>query len=88
MPPAPDRPLRTLRIRFRLTSDPAEDVRRLDALMQLLESHPGEDPFSIEVLQAEETLRLRFPNRRTRYSSELVTRLRELLGDDALVVER
>jgi len=88
MSPTPEQPLRTLRIRFRLTEDAAEDVRRLDTLMQLLAAHPGEDPFYLEVIRANETLRIAFPDRKVGYSGQLVADLRKLLGEDAIEVER
>ena len=88
MPPTPDQPLRTLRIHFRLSGDDDADQRRLDALMRLLESYPGQDPFYLHIARGDEALRVDFPRRTTRYGPELVTDVRQLLGEDALQVER
>ncbi len=88
MPPTPDRPLRTLCIHFQLSDDSADDLRRLDALMRLLDSYAGDEPFYLQIARAGETLRIDFPDRKTRYCPELVADVRQLLGEDSLEVER
>jgi len=88
MTPTSEHPPRTLHIRLSLTGDEAADAQRLDALMRLLETYPGDDPFYLEITNASETVRVGFPNRTTRYCPELVAALRQLLGEDALNVER
>jgi DNA polymerase-3 subunit alpha len=91
-PPAPvsprPAPRRTLNIRFTLTEEPHLDIARLDQVMQLLEQFPGEDTITLTLLDSRQACRLRFPQRKTGYSSELVAGLQRILGKDALEVIR
>ena len=88
--PRPDTPSprRTLHIRFTLTEDARADSERLDETLALLASFAGEDRFTITIIDASDQTRIVFPNRTTRYCSDLVAGLQELLGKDCLSVKR
>ena len=87
-PPAPSQPLRPLTIHFPLTQSPEQDTQRLDALMELLARYPGQDPYHLLIQQGDQTLRIDFPQRQVRYCGDLVTELRDLLGPNAITVQR
>jgi len=81
-------PNRTLHIRFPLSQDVQSDIARLDELLQSLTKHAGEDRFTITIFDAHSEVHIRFPQHTTRYASVLVEELQNLLGKDALSVER
>ncbi len=81
-------PRRTLHIRLPLTEDARADNQRLDEVLAMLASFAGEDRFTITISDARNQTRIIFPGRTTRYCSELVAGLQQLLGEDCLTVER
>jgi hypothetical protein len=81
-------PTRTLHNRFPLSQDVQSDIARLDELLQSLTKHAGEDRFTITIFDAHSEVHIRFPQHTTRYASVLVEELQNLLGKDALSVER
>ncbi len=85
--PAPTR-RRTLHIQFSLTEDARLDASRLDETLKLLSSFAGDDRFTITIFDARDKVRVVFPNRKTRYCSDLVSGLQRLLGKECLTVER
>ncbi len=65
-----------------------EDVERLNGLVEMLKSYPGEDEVSLTVFSSGERIRLDLPNIAVSCSPELRQGLAELLGEKNLRMER
>ncbi len=90
-PPAAPRPRHErhlLHLSMAQTDNWREDVDRLDALVEMLRSYPGEDEVSLTVVSDGERIRLDLPSIAVCCGPELRQRLAELLGERNLRVER
>lgn len=73
---------------LRTCGDKTRDVLRLRRMHGILMSYPGNDRFAFQVFERERGYLVEFPNFTTGLCPELVTRLRMLVGNDNVTVER
>jgi hypothetical protein len=80
-----DAPL-SLQVRIERGGDPERDKRVLQHVYGTLISCPGHDSFSLVVVEDGREIELEFPNETTHYSSNLVDKLKFIIGYDAVQV--
>jgi DNA polymerase-3 subunit alpha len=79
-------PIKQLTIVLHRNGDPRSDVEKLNAVVQVLRSYPGEQSFSIKLKNGGAgDMEIDFPNDTTRDCPELRARLTQLLGKDCVV---
>jgi DNA polymerase-3 subunit alpha len=76
-----------LTINLRSTGDKHRDALRMRRVHGLLSSYAGKDRFIFHIYEASRRYHLEFPNSSTGYCADLHTKLRSLLGEDAVQVE-
>ncbi len=69
------------------THDQDDDIQRMKEIYNLMSAEEGQDRFSFYIVDESGTLQLDFPNAKTRYSTELQSKLVESLGPDSVRVE-
>ncbi|MBN2148162.1 MAG: DNA polymerase III subunit alpha [Anaerolineales bacterium] len=73
---------------LRTGKDKVRDNLRLRQAYGVLISYPGNDRFALQIYERGHGYRIEFPNFTTGLSSELVTRLRALVGTENLLIEK
>ncbi|MFO3796466.1 MAG: hypothetical protein ACK8QZ_04175, partial [Anaerolineales bacterium] len=81
------RPPRQITLFLRPSGDKERDRRRIRTLFGILISHHGHDRFSFHITERGRAFLIDFPNETTRISPSLLTRLREILGEEAWRIE-
>lgn len=74
-------------ITLRSCGDKDRDVRRLRRIYGALVSSPGTDRFAFQVFENNRYFLLEFPNDSTGLSTELITRLLEMVGEENLRID-
>jgi len=85
--PEPDLPPRMITIVLRPNGDPERDRRRLKNIYFILMSQPGKDRFQFQIFEGGKGHLIDFPNDSTRLNAELLTRLKNLTGDEIWRIE-
>jgi DNA polymerase-3 subunit alpha len=81
---ADDAPLQ-LRVFVERCGDPERDRRRLQRIYGTLISHPGQDRFSVTLVEGSRLVEVDFPDETTDYTS-VADKLTDILGPDAIEV--
>ncbi|PWH12406.1 MAG: DNA polymerase III subunit alpha [Anaerolineae bacterium] len=80
-------PPRMITITLRPSGDPERDRRRLKNVYFILMSKPGKDRFQFQIFESGKGHLIDFPNDTTRITPELLTRLKNLLGEESWRIE-
>ena len=92
-PPLPEEPKdngqppRLITIFLRPSGDNERDRRRIKHVYGILISHPGRDRFQFHVFENGHAHLIDFPNDTTRLTPDLLTRLKNLVGEETWRVE-
>ncbi|GAB4501533.1 MAG: hypothetical protein Fur0035_10750 [Anaerolineales bacterium] len=86
-PPEPDLPPRMMTIILRPSGDPERDRRRIKNIYLMLTSQPGKDRFQFQIFEGGKGHLIDFPNDSTRLNAELLTRLKNLTGEESWRIE-
>jgi hypothetical protein len=81
---ADDAPLQ-LRVFVERCGDPERDRRRLQRIYGTLISHPGQDHFSVTLVEGSRLVEVDFPDETTDYTS-VADKLTDILGPDAIEI--
>jgi hypothetical protein len=73
-------------LHLRETEDEEADLARLEQVLQVLQSHPGEDPVHLVVQETEAAVPLVLPVGAA-YGPELASKIAGVLGEGALTVQ-
>ena len=77
-----------LTILLKNRGDTMRDKLRLRQVYGTLISYPGEDRFTFQIIENEQSHLLEFPNASTNVTKELINHLRDMLGRDNVQVEK
>ena len=80
-------PAKMITVVIRNSGDQARDNLRLRRLHGLLISYPGNDRFAFYVVELNRGYQLEFPNDTTQISSELLSRLEQIVGSENVITE-
>ena len=72
---------------LRSTGDPQRDIRRISRLHGTFISYPGKDRFAFQIFENERGHLIEFPNDTTRLCAELITKIKDTVGEENLRVE-
>jgi len=81
------RPLQQITILLRPTDDRERNKRRIKILHSTLTSFKGRDKFSFHIFEGGKGTLIDFPNDTTRVCQEMLTRLKNLMGEESWRVE-
>lgn len=81
------RPPRQITFFLRPSGDRERDQRRIRTLYGILISHHGQDRFSFHIVEQGRPFLIDFPNATTHISPALLTKLRNLLGEESWRIE-
>jgi hypothetical protein len=81
------RPPKQITVLLRPTGDRERDKRRIKMLFGTLISFPGRDKFSFQIFEGGKGHLIDFPNDTTRVCPEVLTKLRNLMGEESWRVE-
>ncbi|MBC7263841.1 MAG: DNA polymerase III subunit alpha [Chloroflexi bacterium] len=73
---------------LKCSDDPQQDISQMRQIYQLLLDENGTDRFSLHLMQGPRNVQLDFPNAKTHFTPELAATLTNILGPDAVKVER
>jgi hypothetical protein len=76
-----------LTVTLRPTGDPQRDIRRISRLHGTFISYPGKDHFAFQIFEEGRGHLIEFPNDSTHLCAELLTTIKEAVGEDNLRVE-
>lgn len=79
---------RMLTLILRSQGDKQRDVLRLRRLYGELVSSPGRDRFGMMIVEGGHTFLMEFPNQSTGITPELLTRLKAMVGEENIKIER
>src|SRR5215216_4076292 len=82
-----DHPLQQITVTLRSTGDKEHDKRRIRTIFGTLISFHGRDRFSFQIFENGKGHLIDFPNDTTRVCSEVLERLKRLIGEESLRVE-
>lgn len=82
-----DNEVRMLTVIFRSSGDKTRDVLRLHRIHGIISSYPGKDRFAFQVFERGRGYILEFPNYTTGICTEMLSRIRILIGGDNFRVE-
>jgi DNA polymerase-3 subunit alpha len=82
-----DNEVRMLTVIFRSSGDKTRDVLRLHRIHGIISSYPGKDRFAFHVYERGRGYILEFPNYTTGICTEMLSRIRSLIGGDHFRVE-
>ena len=82
-----DHPLQQITVTLRSTGDKEHDKRRIRTIFGTLISFHGRDRFSFQIFENGKGHLIDFPNDTTRVCSEVLERLKRLIGEEGLRVE-
>jgi DNA polymerase III subunit alpha len=82
-----DHPPQMVTVILRPSGDPHRDIRRISRLHGTFISYPGKDRFAFHIFEEGRGHLIEFPNDTTRLCSELLTRLKDAVGEENLRVE-
>jgi DNA polymerase-3 subunit alpha len=82
-----DQDVRMLTVIFRSTGDKTRDVLRLRRIHGIITSYPGKDRFGFHVYERGRGYLLEFPNFTAGICSEMLARVRPLVGPDNIRIE-
>ncbi len=82
-----EHPPQMLTVTLRPTGDPQRDIRRISRLHGTFISYPGKDHFAFQIFEEGRGHLIEFPNDTTHLCAELLTTLKEAVGEDNLRVE-
>ena len=80
-------PPQLLTVILRPTGDPQRDIRRISRLHGTFISYPGKDHFSFQIFEDGRGHLIEFPNDTTHLCTDLLTRLKDAVGEGNLRVE-
>jgi DNA polymerase III subunit alpha len=80
-------PTHMITVILRSTGDKTRDVLRLRRIHGIITSYPGRDRFAIHMFEKNSGYLVEFPNFTTQHCSELISRLRVLVGSENIRVE-
>ena len=83
-----DHPPQMLTVILRPTGDPQRDIRRISRLHGTFISYPGKDRFAFQIFENERGHLIEFPNDTTHLCAELMTKIKDAVGEENLRVER
>jgi len=75
-----------LRIRIKRCGNAERDKRILQRVHGTLISNPGQDSFSLVVVDGSQEIEFDFPNETTLYSAELVGKIKRIVGYNAVQI--
>jgi DNA polymerase III subunit alpha len=82
-----DHPPQLLTVILRPSGDSQRDIRRISRLHGTFISYPGKDRFAFQIFEEGRGHLIEFPNDTTRLCVDLMTRLKEAVGEDDLRIE-
>ena len=82
-----DHPPQMLTVILRPTGDPQRDIRRISRLHGTFISYPGKDRFAFQIFENERGHLIEFPNDTTHLCAELLTKIKDAVGEENLRVE-
>ncbi|MFH2102304.1 MAG: DNA polymerase III subunit alpha [Chloroflexota bacterium] len=82
-----DHPPQMVAVILRSCGDPQRDIRRISRLHGIFISYPGKDRFQLQIFEDGIGHLIDFPNDTTRVCSELIKKLKDLVGDENLRIE-
>ncbi len=86
-PESDNTPPQLISILLRPSGNPERDRRRIKHIYGILISYPGSDHFSFRIFENGKGYLLDFPNDTTRVCSDMLERLKKLIGEDSWRVE-
>ena len=82
-----DHPPQMLTVILRPSGDAQRDIRRISRLHGTFISYPGKDRFAFQIFEEGRGHLIEFPNDTTHLCAELLTQLKDTVGEDNLRVE-
>jgi DNA polymerase-3 subunit alpha len=82
-----DHPPQMVTVILRPSGDPQRDIRRISRLHGTFISYPGKDRFALQIFEEGRGHLIEFPNDTTHLCDELITRLKEKVGEENLRIE-
>ncbi len=82
-----DHPPQMLTVILRPSGDSQRDIRRISRLHGTFISYPGKDRFAFQIFEEGRGHLIEFPNDTTHLCAELLTRLKDAVGEENLRVE-
>jgi hypothetical protein len=82
-----EHPPQMVTVTLRPTGDPQRDIRRISRLHGTFISYPGKDHFAFQIFEEGRGHLIEFPNDTTHVCADLLTILKEAVGEDNLRVE-
>jgi len=76
-----------LTVILRPTGDSERDIRRISRLHGTFISYPGKDRFAFQIFEEGRAHLIEFPNDTTHLCTDLMTRLKDAVGEENLRVE-
>ena len=82
-----DHPPQMVTVILRPTGDPQRDIRRISRLHGTFISYPGKDRFAFQIFEEGRGHLIEFPNDTTHLCADLMTRIKDAVGEENLRVE-
>ena len=76
-----------LTVILRSCGDPGRDIRRISRLHGTFISYPGKDRFAFQIFEEGRGHLIEFPNDTTHLCDDLMTRIKDTVGEDNLRIE-